>query len=114
MRILAVLALVPLLAVGQELNSEPEGMADFANNDTRDLCLSTLVPALVASGFLDPDTEYDPSTMMINAHTGTAEGINCFMQLEGSMFHVFLRIVGERIEGLVLRYTLQSYNQFAL
>ena len=52
MRMLAVLALIPLLAVGQELNSEPEGIADFANSDTRDLCLSTLVPVLVASGFL--------------------------------------------------------------
>lgn len=114
MRILAVLALVPVLAVGQELNSEPEGIADFANSDTRDLCLSTLVPVLVASGFLAADAEPDLSTRMLNAHTATAEGINCFMQLEGSMFHVFLRLMGERVEGLVLRYTLESYNQFAL
>ena len=114
MRILAVLALIPLLAVGQESNSGQQNIADFANDDTRNVCLSTLVPVLVSSGFLAPDAEPDLSTMMLNAHTGTAEGVNCFMQLEGSMFHVFLRITAESVEGIVLRYSLQSYNRFAL
>lgn len=116
MRILAaaVLALTQLLAVGQEFNYEQEGIEDFASNDTRALCVSMLVPALVATGHLEPNTEPDFSTMMINAHTARAEGINCFINLDGALFHLFFSVNGERIEGIVVRYTLDSLNRFAL
>ena len=52
--------------------------------------------------------------MMINAHTARAEGINCFINLEGALFHLFFSANGERIEGIVVRYTLDSFNRFAL
>ena len=116
MRILSavVLALTPFLVSGQDFNNEEDGIADFANNETRALCVSILVPALVATGHLEPNTEPDFSTMMINAHTAREEGINCFMNLDGKLFHVFFSFVGERVEGVVFRYSLESFNRFAI
>ena len=85
MRIVLLLTAVLVYSVAFAQESD-----DSANDDTRAMCIAVLLPALVATNQVEPDYNLAASNLMIQAHTIRSTGLNCFMNLEGNLYHVFV------------------------
>ena len=104
MRIVLLLTAVLVYSVAFAQESD-----DSANDDTRAMCIAVLLPALVATNQVEPDYNLAASNLMIQAHTIRATGLNCFMNLEGNLYHVFVSF-GEPSASYVVAYGIQDFN----
>ena len=104
---------MPTQAPAEGFDYEAAGINDYANNDTRALCVEMFMPALVATGHVTPGMEFNPSNLMINAHTARVEGLTCFMTYDNQLYFVFHDWGGKETGSLVVKYSIESFNSFS-
>ena len=99
-------------APSEGFDYEAAGIKDYANNDTRALCIELFMPALVATGHVTSSTKFNPSNLMINAHTARAEGLTCFITYDNELYFVFHDWGGQKTSSMVVKYSLRSFDLF--
>lgn len=101
--ITAVAAMLTV-AILFSLPSDAQKTNDIATNDTRSLCIGAIARAARVAGWQSHFEDGNRDTMMIHAHTMRPESINCFISIDGKMFHLLLFFEGEDMTGMLVRY----------
>ena len=101
-------------APSEEFDYEAAGIKDYANNDTRALCIEGFAPALIAAGYIKSREEIDISdgNLMINAHTGRAAGLNCFITYGNELYLVFIDWAEQKTSSMVVKYSPIAFELF--
>ena len=101
-------------APSEGFNYEADGINDYASNDTRALCIDGFAPALIAAGYIKSREEIDISdgNLMINAHTGRAAGLNCFITYGNELYLVFHDWAEQKTSSMVVKYSLIGLKLF--
>ncbi len=107
LRILLVASAIGSVATAQE----PE-INDIANNDTRALCIEGWGLVMDAAGPLWARhiVEGNRETMMIHAHTMRPGVLNCFITIDGKLFHLMLNLEGNGLPSMIVRYDVAEFT----
>ena len=105
------LAAMWLYGAGAEEAATEGKPHDWANNDTRELCIAYTGMVLREIGVTDFGKGSD---LMINAHTARKEGLNCFVTINNVPYLIFAKADSKYEQGFVVRYSIAGFNTFDL
>ena len=96
------------------LDYEADGINDYASNETRAACITYFAPALMAAGYIQSREEIDISdgNLMINAHTGRAAGLNCFITYDNELYFFFIDWAEQKKSSMVAKYSPIGFKLF--
>lgn len=83
---------------------------EFASNETRTMCIEGWAHYMEVAGWESHIEEGNLDTLMISAHTMRQGNLNCFISIDGKLFHLLLNFEEEEPRGLLVRYEVSEFT----